>query len=184
MTNVQTVWTERELLAGWLDDARTSLGRLDPATLRPGDPKIPHQLLGPLDAPFLTVFRPPAGKANGGAVVIAPGGSNIMLMYGAEGADVAEIFNDWGVTAFVFTYRLSPRYDNDTRTRDAERAMRLVRANAARWKLDAAKIGFVGFSAGGSLARAVVAASDGGNASARFRACMARQRSSYARRVR
>ena len=118
---------------------------------------------GPLDAPFLTVFSPRAGKANGGAVVIAPGGGNIMLMYGGEGADVAEVFNDWGVTAFVLTYRLAPRYDNDARTRDGERALRLVRANAASWHLDPAHIGMIGFSAGGSLARAVVAESDGGD---------------------
>jgi formylglycine-generating enzyme required for sulfatase activity len=117
---------------------------------------------GPLDAPFLTVFLPRAGSANGSAVVIAPGGGNIMLMYGGEGAEVAEVYNDWGVTAFVLTYRLSPRYDNDARTLDGERAMRVVRAHAARWKLDPAKIGFIGFSAGGSLARAVVAASDTG----------------------
>ena len=45
---------------------------------------------GPLDRPFLTVFAPPAGKRNGGSVVIAPGGSNIMLMYGVEGMEVAE----------------------------------------------------------------------------------------------
>jgi acetyl esterase/lipase len=64
---------------------------------------------GPLDAPFLTVFLPRAGTANGGAVVVAPGGGNIMLMYGGEGGDVAEVFNDWGVTAFVLTYRLAPR---------------------------------------------------------------------------
>src|SRR5688572_24166863 len=118
----------------------------------------------PLDAPFLTVFKPKAGTANGGAVVIAPGGGNIMLMYGSEGFEVAEVFNDWGVTAFVLTYRLSPRYDNDARTRDGERALRLVRAQAALWQLDPARIGFVGFSAGGSLARAVVAASDTGDA--------------------
>src|SRR4029450_12248010 len=49
---------------------------------------------GPLDAPFLTVFLPRPGTANGGSVVIAPGGGNIMLMYGAEGADVAEVYND------------------------------------------------------------------------------------------
>ena len=119
---------------------------------------------GPLDAPFLTVFLPRAGTANGSAVIIAPGGGNIMLMYGSEGAEVAEVYNDWGVTAFVLTYRLSPRYDNEARTRDGERAMRLVRANAARWKLNPARIGFIGFSAGGSLARAVVAASDAGDA--------------------
>jgi formylglycine-generating enzyme required for sulfatase activity/predicted esterase len=121
---------------------------------------------GPLDAPFLTVFKPRAGTANGSAVVIAPGGGNIMLMYGVEGAEVAEVFNDWGVTAFVLTYRLSPRYDNDARVRDGERALRLVRANAAQWKLDPARIGVIGFSAGGSLARAVIAASDAGDANA------------------
>ena len=121
---------------------------------------------GPLDAPFLTVFPPRAGKANGGAVIVAPGGGNIMLMYGGEGADIAEVFNEWGITAFVLTYRLSPRYDNDARTKDGERAMRLVRANAAKWNLDARRLGFIGFSAGGSLARAVVAASDSGDANA------------------
>jgi formylglycine-generating enzyme required for sulfatase activity len=119
---------------------------------------------GPLDAPFVTVFAPRPGKANGSAVVVAPGGGNIMLMYGSEGSDVAEVFNDWGVTAFVLTYRLSPRYDNDARTRDGERAMRFVRAHAAEWQLDPKRVGFIGFSAGGSLARAVTAASDAGDA--------------------
>jgi endo-1,4-beta-xylanase len=119
---------------------------------------------GPLDAPFLTVFLPREGTANGGSVVIAPGGGNIMLMYGAEGADVAEVFNDWGVTAFVLTYRLSPRYDNDARTLDGKRAIQLVRAHAAEWRLDPARIGFIGFSAGGHLGRSVVAASGPGDA--------------------
>lgn len=118
---------------------------------------------GPLDAPFLTVFLP-RGKPNGNAVVVAPGGGNIMLMYGNEGADIAEVLNDWGVMAFVLTYRLSPRYDNEARTQDGERAIRYVRAHAAEWGLDARKIGLIGFSAGGSLGRAVVAASDGGDA--------------------
>jgi len=114
---------------------------------------------GPLDAPFLTVFLPRPGMANGGSVVIAPGGGNIMLMYGAEGADVAEVFNDWGVTAFVLSYRLSPRYDNDARTLDGKRAVQLVRAHAGQWQLDPARIGFIGFSAGGHVGRSVVAAS-------------------------
>jgi len=121
---------------------------------------------GPLDAPFLTVFRPREGAANGGSVIIAPGGGNIMLMYGAEGMDVAEAFNDWGVTAFVLTYRLSPRYDGDARALDGQRAIRLVRAHAAEWGLDPARIGFIGFSAGGSLGRSVVAGSAPGDANA------------------
>ncbi len=114
---------------------------------------------GPLDRPFLTVFEPPPGKANGASVVIAPGGSNIMLMYGAEGMEVAERYNEWGVTAFVLTYRLSPRYDARARTLDGIRAMQIVRSRAAAMKLDPARVGLIGFSAGSELARYTVATS-------------------------
>ncbi len=118
---------------------------------------------GPLDKPFLTVFAPPANARNGGSVVVAPGGSNIMLMYGAEGMDIAERYNDWGVTAFVLTYRLSPKYSDDARVLDGERAIRLVRAHAAGWGLDPARVGYIGFSAGSNMGRSVVAASGPGD---------------------
>ena len=119
---------------------------------------------GPLDRPFLTVFLPPAGRANGTSVVIAPGGANIMLMYGGEGLDIAERYNEWGVTAFVLTYRLSPRYDEAARVLDGKRAIQVVRAHAARWSLNPDRIGFIGFSAGSSLGRAVAAAAGPGKA--------------------
>ncbi len=121
---------------------------------------------GPLDAPFLTAFLPPEGKRNGGSVVIAPGGANIMLMYGAEGLEIAERYNDWGVTAFVLTYRLSPRYGDDARTLDGMRAIQVIRGNAAAWKLDPAKIGFIGFSAGSNMGRTVVASARAGDSEA------------------
>ena len=121
---------------------------------------------GPLDAPFLTVFTPAAGKANGGSVVIAPGGSNIMLMYGAEGMEIAERYNDWGVTAFVLTYRLSPRYNDSARVLDGNRAVQLVRSRAAEMKLDPNRVGFIGFSAGSSMARLVAAAAKPGDSQA------------------
>src|SRR3954453_5081711 len=108
---------------------------------------------GPLDNPFLTVFLPPEGKRNGGSVIIAPGGSNIMLMYGVEGMDVAERYNTWGVTAFVLTYRLSPRYGENVRVMEGKRAVQLVRARAAEFKLDPNRIGYIGFSAGSNTAR-------------------------------
>ena len=91
---------------------------------------------GPLDAPFLTVFRP-TGKPNGSAVVIAPGGSNIMLMYNLEGIDVAEKFNDWGTTAFVLTYRLNPRYDDKARAAEpsgVDKAELKKLAREGRWE--------------------------------------------------
>jgi acetyl esterase/lipase len=121
---------------------------------------------GPLDKPFVTVFLPPEGKRNGASVVVAPGGGNIMMMYGAEGMEIAERFNEWGAAAFVLTYRLSPKYNQDARVLDGNRAIQLVRARAREWGLNAADIGFAGFSAGSSLGRNVVAAARAANPSA------------------
>src|SRR5437763_6450263 len=121
---------------------------------------------GPLDNPFVTVFLPPPEKRNGASVIVAPGGSNIMLMYGGEGLDIAERLNDWGVTAFVLTYRLSPRYNDSVRTLDGQRAIRLIRARAAEWKLDPARIGYAGFSAGSNMGRLVTASSGPGDPAA------------------
>jgi acetyl esterase/lipase len=112
---------------------------------------------GPLDKPFVTVFLPPEGKRNGAAVIVAPGGGNIMMMYGGEGMEIAERFNDWGAAAFVLTYRLSP-YKENARVLDGNRAIQLVRARAKEWGVNAGDIGFAGFSAGSSLGRSVVAA--------------------------
>jgi len=121
---------------------------------------------GPLDNPFLTVFEPPLGKRNGSSVIVAPGGSNIMLMYGAEGMDIAEQYNEWGVTAFVLTYRMSPIYGTDARSLDGKRAVQIVRSRAAEMKLDPEKIGFIGFSAGGGLMRPFMATAGPGDANA------------------
>ena len=120
----------------------------------------------PLDTPFLTVFLPPENHRNGGSVIVAPGGGNIMLMYGVEGMDIAERYNDWGVTAFVLTYRLSPRYNDKARILDGKRAVQLVRSRAAEFKLDPKRVGFIGFSAGSSLGRSVAAASGSGDPAA------------------
>lgn len=121
---------------------------------------------GPLDNPFLTVFEPPANKKNGASVIVAPGGSNIMLMYGAEGMDIAEQYNAWGVTAFVLTYRMSPTYNTDARSADGKRAVQIVRSRAAEMKLDPEKVGFIGFSAGGGLMRPFMVTAGPGDASA------------------
>src|SRR5262245_53005044 len=152
------------------------LGAADPKTSKPtlpyniplwDDGKVPLAAGdGPLDKPFLTVFLPPEGKRNGASVVVAPGGANIMLMYGAEGMEIAERFNDWGAAAFVLTYRLSPKYKDDARVLDGNRAVQLVRARAKEWGLNPAKIGFAGFSAGSSMGRIVVAAAKPGDPNA------------------
>ncbi|MCZ6673135.1 MAG: alpha/beta hydrolase, partial [Verrucomicrobia bacterium] len=95
---------------------------------------------GPLDNPLLTVFLPSEDQRNGSAVIIAPGGSNIMLMYGAEGIEIAERFNQWGTAAFVLTYRMAPTYGHDARVLDGNRAIRLVRSKSEEWGLDPERI--------------------------------------------
>jgi acetyl esterase/lipase len=102
----------------------------------------------------LTVYLPPAGKANGTAVIIAPGGGHTELVVDEEGTKPAKYLNSLGVTAFVLKYRLFREkdskltFDKDTRA-DTFRAMRLVRLHAADWGIDPKRIGMIGFSAGG-----------------------------------
>jgi acetyl esterase/lipase len=110
--------------------------------------------------PTLTVFVPPAGKANGTAVVVCPGGGHRLLVYKAEGVEPAEYLSQLGVTVFVLKYRLAREenspYSLDIHPReDALRAMRLVRSRAKEWSLDTNKIGMLGFSAGGEVVAAV-----------------------------
>lgn len=103
------------------------------------------------DKPSLTIFLPPADKANGCAVVICPGGGYGHLAVDHEGKQVGEWLNSFGVTGFMLKYRLTP-YRHPTQLNDAQRAIRTVRARAKEFKLDPARIGILGFSAGGHLA--------------------------------
>jgi acetyl esterase/lipase len=104
------------------------------------------------DKPSLTIFPPPAGKANGAAVVICPGGGYGFLAVDHEGKQIAEWLNSHGVTAFMLRYRIAPRYHHPAPLQDAQRAIRTVRARASEWHVDAHRIGIWGFSAGGHLA--------------------------------
>ncbi|HLP08936.1 MAG TPA: alpha/beta hydrolase [Opitutaceae bacterium] len=106
--------------------------------------------------PSLTVFPAPAAKANGCAVIVAPGGGYRELVFHAEGEQVAEFLNPLGVTVFVLKYRLpqqegSPYAVAQVRE-DALRAVRSVRSRAAEFGVDPHRIGFLGFSAGGAVA--------------------------------
>jgi acetyl esterase/lipase len=106
----------------------------------------------PVDKPKVTVYRAPKGKANGAAVVVCPGGGYVIVASDHEGKQVAEWLNGLGMTAFVLQYRLGPRYHHPAPLQDAQRALRLVRARAGEWGVDPARVGILGFSAGGHLA--------------------------------
>jgi len=114
------------------------------------------QRISKVSEPTLTVFLPPKEKANGTAVIICPGGGYGILAFSHEGTDVAKAFNEWGVTAFVLKYRLPDdsimlQRENGP-LMDAQRAIQLVRLNAAQWNINTNQIGIMGFSAGGHLA--------------------------------
>jgi len=119
----------------------------------------------PEDIPTLTPYLPPKGKATGAAVVVCPGGGYQHLA-DHEGRPVAEWLNTLGVAAFVLKYRLGPRYQHPAMLQDAARALRTVRARAAEWGVDPARVGILGFSAGGHLASTLGTHFDAGSASA------------------
>lgn len=123
-----------------------------------------------INNPSLTVFLPEKEKANGCAVVIAPGGGFRELVYDAEGRQAAEFLNSIGVTAFVLKYRLpgeanSP-YTPEHVRQDAFRALRLVRSRAGEFNIDPNRVGMLGFSAGGAVIMMVAFDKGEGNASA------------------
>src|SRR5208283_3753868 len=114
------------------------------------------------DIPTLTPYLPEPASATGAAMVICPGGS-----YGHlaphEGNDYALWLNQHGVTCFVLKYRLgSHGYRHPAMLQDAARAVRLVRARAADWKIDPNRVGIMGSSAGGHLASTLMTHFDSG----------------------
>lgn len=136
--------------------------------------------------PTLTPVLPPRGKANGTAVIVAPGGGFAMLSLQNEGWRVANALAEQGITAFVLKYRLNPTPRDDKgfneemmkvfaaaarspgnppelrnpgSDQDALEALRLIRAHAGEWQINPHRVGIIGFSAGAITAlRAVTGA--------------------------
>ena len=103
------------------------------------------------DLPAITIYRP--AHPNGTAVVVCPGGGYRNLAMDHEGKQIAEWFNGMGITAVVLEYRMSRGgYRHPVPLMDAQRAVRTVRSRAKALGIDPAKIGIMGFSAGGHLA--------------------------------
>lgn len=126
--------------------------------------------------PSITPYLPTgenasAGNASGTAIVIAPGGGHRMLCLGHEGGGLGQWLADHGIAAFVLKYRLA-REEGSTYTvdehamADTRRAIRLVRSQASKWKINSNRIGVLGFSAGGELAALAAMNSDSGQADA------------------
>jgi acetyl esterase/lipase len=141
-----------QLLRLWAGDAPGALGT-DESTKNTND------------VPTITVYLPPAGKANGSAIVVCPGGG-----YGGlaahEGKPIAEWANSIGAVGVVLKYRLGPKYHHPVMQGDVNRAVRMVRHHAKEWGVDPKRVGVLGFSAGGHLASTAVTHYDAGKPNA------------------
>lgn len=137
------------------------------------DAAIPNSKVAPADykesfgggmfrnvtSPTLEIYLPEKGKETGTAVVICPGAGYSVVVYQGEGVSNAKELAKNGIAAFVLKYRLpvdAIMTDKSTGPlQDAQQAIKLVRENAVKWNIDPAKIGIMGFSAGGHLASTV-----------------------------
>ena len=132
-------------------------------TRRNESERVKGETVSNIHNPSLTVFLPAAAKATGCAVIVAPGGGHQNLYVVKEGSEVAEWLALHGVAAFVLKNRLANDESNPPGTpqpytveghalADAQRALRLIRSRASEWSVDPARVGIVGFSAGGEVA--------------------------------
>jgi 2-keto-4-pentenoate hydratase/acetyl esterase/lipase/lysophospholipase L1-like esterase len=114
----------------------------------------PFDQITDVSVPTLSIFQPAPEKRTSTGVLVIPGGGLERLAIEHEGYEAAEWLVEHGITAFMLKYRVPPR-DPKQRWKvglqDAQRAMGLIRANAAKWDVDADAIGSLGFSAGAEI---------------------------------
>jgi endo-1,4-beta-xylanase len=141
----------------WPGDAPGSEGKSAPERWIEGSTPDAFHRVTDIHVPTLTVYLPPQRKANGTAVIIAPGGGHRYLVVDLEGELVAQKLNAMGVAAFVLRSRLAHAEGSTYRVEveslaDLQQAIRVVRERADEWRVDRSRIGIMGFSAGGYLA--------------------------------
>ena len=123
------------------------------------EPDIVFPVTFNIHNPSVTPFLPAKDRASGAAIIIAPGGGHMFLTMDREGYDCGQWFADHGVAAFVLKYRLARDKAGGSTYKaevdalaDGQRAIRLVRSRASEWGVDPARVGILGFSAGGEVA--------------------------------
>ena len=137
-----------------------------------GDGKIPNSKPSPdeesgadrgfvrnVSRPQIEVYLPASSRANGASMLIFPGGGYAGLTFDYEGTQQARFFVAHGFAAFVVKYRVPSDQTMENKSigplQDAQQALRFVRLHAKEWNLDPARVGAIGFSAGGHVASAI-----------------------------
>lgn len=115
-----------------------------------------HIRVSQITDPTIEVFLPASPSESKKAVLICPGGGYSYLVYDRAGTQIAKKLNEKGIVGVVLKYRLPDDELNEvphvSPLTDAQRAMELIRENAAEWGIDPFQVGVMGFSAGGHLA--------------------------------
>jgi acetyl esterase/lipase len=168
-STLTTAASEPSVVYLWPDGAPGSEGKTGEEAVQvqaTGDHVISN-----VHRPSITVYLPSKETATGAGIVIAPGGGHSTLWVDHEGHNVAKWLQEHGVAGFVLKYRLAREKGSTytiegTSLADTQRAIKLVKSKAAEWRVDTARIGVIGFSAGGELAALAATHVDEGTASA------------------
>lgn len=155
MAAAQTRPDPTEVVYLWPDRAPGTIGAIpkDEVFDRIAASGFQDRIVTRIGQPRMTVFRP--ARPNGSAALIIPGGAYIRVVIDKEGFETAHRLADAGVTAFVLRYRLPGEgwaNSRDVPLQDAQRAIRLIRARAAGFRIDPRRVAVLGFSAGGHVA--------------------------------
>ncbi len=158
-TSMATADTSNSVFAVWPGKAPGETGDIPPETETDRSPVLglPVIRLTNISAPTLTVFPAPDEFATGTTVIVFPGGGYNIVSWNMEGSEIAAWLNSIGVHAVVLKYRVPRREGrpmHEAPLQDAQRAIRMVRHNAAAWHIGANQVGVLGFSAGGHLVAA------------------------------
>ena len=143
-----------EELKLWPGNAPDEKGNIGEEKAEAGNETPPIIRVSNVSVPTMSFYPAKTDSTKNACVVIFPGGGYSILAYDYEGIEVAQWLNENGISAVVCKYRVPRRAGQPKHLaplQDAQRAMRLTRENAEKWKLDPDKIGVLGFSAGGHL---------------------------------
>jgi acetyl esterase/lipase len=138
--------------------------------------EIPKGPFGPMIVnvvkPTLTAYLPERDNATGTGIIIAPGGAFVGLAIDQEGRDVARWLQARGIAAFVLKYRLMEKRASGMPTlqemdaaskyaaADGIQSIKVLRQHAAEWGVASDKVGFIGFSAGATVAAGTLLGED------------------------
>jgi endo-1,4-beta-xylanase len=144
------------VISVWPGVAPGSEGKTSDESVRIAEGEGEH-VVANVHRPSLTVYLPPADKATGAAVVICPGGGHKELWMDHEGYNVAQWLAAHGIAGIILKYRLAQEKGSPYKLEihslaDLQRSIQVVRSHANEWGIDSARVGVIGFSAGGELA--------------------------------